>query len=740
MINNTNISRRSFIKLSAAAGAGLILAVYLWPSSRNDRTAQIENTQPKDPSIWLKIDSDNVVTIIVSKSEIGQEINTAAAMLVVEELEADWSQVRTETAPVDPVYDNPMVSGQMTAMSTSIRTLWEPLREAGAIAREMLIQAAAEIWKVNKSTCIAKKGDVVHVPSGKRLSFGSLSSRAAMLPIPQRVQLKDPETFHIIGKRIRSLDAWARITGSATFGSDIKVPRGMLIAVVSRCPVFGGAVDKFDPAAALAVNGVQVVVEISRGVAVIAKGVWSAMRGRQALEVTWEQGTYGDLDTASISEMLAEMSKCKGETILDKGNAEQYLSDGKNRVEAIYEFPYLAHATMEPLNCTADVTDNSCELWVPTQNQTGVEDVAAYYTGLPRSCISVHTTLTGGAFGRGQFSDHVGEAIEISKSVGAPIKVVWSREDDIRHDYYRPASYHRICASLNHEGQPTAWFHRIAGITDFAMVCLVKGAESLPYDIENVRVELVRKGRDKVEVLRRYIRNRLKGHRTYDGFWNSKRASQLYVPTGPWRSVGNAHNAFVIETFIDELAAKAGKDPYLYRRDLLGKSPRGLGVIDMAAEKIGWHVSLKKERHAGIAYYESFGSYVAMTAEVSLTDAGTVKLHRIVCIIDCGMVVNPDTIEAQIEGGVVFGLTAALKGKITISNGRVEQSNFHDYKLLRIDETPQIDVYVMPSKEPPGGIGELAVPPIAPTVANAFYSATGKRIRKLPFGDDGVQY
>ena len=725
------ISRRVFLKLSATAGAGLMAGISLLPSCTKDSKSPVKALHQVDPGLWVRIDSDNTVTVIISKAEMGQGILTSMAMLVAEELEADWSRLRTEWAPADRAYANPMFGIQVTSASTSMRTLWDPLRRAGAMLREMLIGAASEVWDVSKKTCRAENSFVVHTPSGRRLSYGMLAARATKRPFPQEVQLKDISDFKIIGRRMPGLDAYSKITGTATFGFDVSIP-GMLVAAVSRCPVFGGIPDRFDASESLGIKGVRDVVEISNGIAIVADNYWAAVLGRDALDVTWDRGPNKNLDSVTITAMLENMLDCQGVPVFKRGDATSPPADAGRKIESIYQLPYLAHAPMEPLSCTARVDEKSCDLWVPTQNQTGAQQAAKLITGLPRSAIRVHTTFLGCGLGRGQFADHVTESVEISKAIGKPVKVMWTREDDIQHDHYRPATMHRLSASLNAEGWPVFWFHRIAGISDFFNVCLTAGADKFPYAIENVEIECVHKTRGKMRNLPRYIQNRLKGRHTYDGMWNSVKTPIPYVPTGPWRSIGHSHNAFVIESFVDELAAKAGIDPYLYRRNLLKNAPRELAVLDLAASKFGWGKPLKKGRYAGIAEHQACGSSVAQVAEISTDGKGMVRIHRVVCAIDCGTVINPDTVEAQMEGCIVFGLTAALKGEITISKGCVEQSNFHDYELLKMSEMPRIEVYIVPSREAPGGVGEVGVPTIAPAVTNALFSATGKRIRRLP--------
>lgn len=726
------ISRRVFLKVSAMTGAGLVASISLIQSCTKDSVTSPTASPQVDPALWVRIDSDNTVSVIIPKSEMGQGIVTSLAMLVVEELEADWSKVRTEWAPADLAYGHFSYNGmQSTVASMSIHDLWKPLRQAGAALREMLIESAARVWAVSRNECRPEKSHIVHGPSGRRLNYGELTRIAAKLPIPQDVRLKEVDEFQIIGRPIPGIDARSKITGTATFGFDVQVP-GMFVAVVSRCPVFGGIPVRFDASESLAVKGVRHITKISQGVAVVADNFWAAKLGRDALKVTWDLGPNKNLDSATIGQMLKSMIDSEGITVYEHGNHIRSSKDIDRRVESVYSLPYLAHAPMEPLSCTTLLSKNSCEVWAHTQNLTKAQRVAASITGLPHSSIKIHNTFLGCGFGRASFSDHVAECVEISKKIGKPVKTLWTREDDIQHDQYHPATMHRLSADLDEKGWPETWFHRIAGISDFRDALLVAGADEFPYAIENAHVECVQKRRGKLRNLPRYLRNLIEGRQTYNGMWNSKRTSIPFVPTGNVRGVAHIHNAFVIQSFIDELAAKAGTDPYLYQRHLLRNSPRDRAVFDLAASKFEWGKPLEKGRYAGIAQHKSVGSCVAQAAEISISDKGGVKVHRVVCAIDCGIVVNPDTVKAQVEGGIVFGLTSALKGKITISEGSVDQSNFHDYPLLAMSEMPHIEVHIMPNRESPTGVGHLAVPPIAPAVANAVFSATGKRIRRLP--------
>jgi isoquinoline 1-oxidoreductase beta subunit len=582
---------------------------------------------------------------------MGQGIRTAIAMILAEELDADWSAVRIEQSPTDAAYGN-----QVTGGSASVSDHYTALRRAGASARHMLITAAALRWDVEMDSCRTESGWVIHPDGDQRLAYGDLVAAAAELPLPRRseVQLKDPQDFALIGTTRPLYDAARMVAGGALYGSDLQVP-GMLYATVARCPVFGGRVASFDPSQARAVTGVRDIVQIDSGIAVVADNTWAAIQGRAALEVTWEEGRYAGRSSATIRQQLAERAPQPGDAAAD----------------AVYDIPYLAHATMEPMTCLADVRADSCEVWAPSQNPQEAKRRVRSLTRLPAEAITVHVPLLGGGFGRRHGADFVEEAVQISQAIGAPIKLVWTRDDDIQHDLYHPLSYNYVSARLDESGQPT----RLPRVRSFPM--------------------------------------------------------QTGVPTGYWRSVENFTEAFARESFLDEVAAEEGLDPYELRRALV--PDRGRTVVDLAATQAGWGNPLPEGWGRGIAYWATFGvTHVAQVAEVSVTAEADIRVHRVVCAVDCGTVINPDTVAAQMEGGIVFGLTAALKAAITIENGRVQQSNFHDYPLLRIDEMPVVEVHIVPSQERPSGIGEMGVPPIAPAVANALFAATGQRIRQLP--------
>jgi len=720
-MNDINtLSRRKFIQTGAAVGGGLLLSFYLPAFGKNAKFGIPEITD-FSPNAFIRIGTDDIVTVICNHSEMGQGAYTSIPMLVAEELDADWSKVRFESAPVNAAYNHSQWGMQATGGSTSTLSEYERLRKAGATGRAMLITAAAQTWNVDASTCRTENGKVIHTPSGRSLRYGQLVEKASGITAPSDVKLKNPKDFKLVSKPVKRLDTPEKINGTGVFGLDVKVP-GLLTAVIARPPVFGGKLKSFNADKAKAIPGVKHVVEIERGVAVVADGFWPAKLGREALEIEWDDGPLATLDSITQQEEYAELAKQPGASAKKEGDVDAAKAKAAKKIEAVYELPYLAHAPMEPLNCVADVKSDSCEVWVGTQFQTMEHMNAMQITGLKPEQVKIHTTLLGGGFGRRAVPDShfVREAVQVSKAVNTPVKVVWTREDDIRGGYYRPAARHEVSGGIDAAGKPLFWEQQIVCqsfivgtpfeammIKDGVDATAVEGSADLAYPIPNMKVN-----------------------------WNMAPSG---VPTLWWRSVGHTHNAFVTETFIDELAKAAGKDPYQYRRALLDKHPRHKGVLEMAAQKAGWGKPLPAGRARGIAVHESFGSFVAYVAEVSVSKKGTVKVHKVVGAIDCGPIVNPDTIKAQIEGGIVYGLTAALYGEITFEKGRVKQGNFNDYRMLRMNEMPKVEVYIIKSTEKMGGVGEPGVPAIAPAVANALFVLTGKRIHKLPFRPEDLK-
>ena len=712
---NALITRRALLRGGLAVGAGLTVG---FPVARGARGAALAQTAGVfAPNQWLRIDRDGVVTIVNSVPEMGQGSLTTTSMIIADELDAILDQVRVEQAPANPaLYKNPVTGTQSYGGSRGVRDHLAMWRKAAAAAREMLAQAAADEWGVPVESVETEQGAVVHRPSGRRLLYGQLVDRAQQVPVPQNPTLKSPDKFRYIGKPVKRRDTPEKITGRGIYGTDVQVP-GMLVASIERCPVFGGKVKSFDATAATQVKGVKHVVQVSNGIAVVADGFWTALQGRRALRVTWDEGPMAQVSSTMITREYEAAAKQPGQVARNDGDAEKVLAAGGRVHEAVYQVPFLEHACMEPMNATAQVMPDACVVWAPTQNPGGTQATAARLTGLPPEKVTVHTTLLGGGFGRRGEQDFIVDAVETSKAVGAPVKVMWTREDDITHGFYRPATYNLFRATLDASGVPAAWFTRMvgpgiliqkgraqAGTIDAAAVEAVR---NMPYDVPNLRIE-----------------------------WTNK---DLGIPLGFWRSVGPSQNGFIIESFIDELAHLAGKDPYEYRRALLGKSPRHKAVLELAATRANWGAPLPTGHTRGIAVAFSYGSYVAHVAEVSVARDGAVRTHRLVAAIDAGLAVNPENVKAQMEGGAVYALTAALYGRITIDRGRVQQSNFHDYPMLRINEMPVVEVHILDSGEAPGGLGEPGVPTVAPAVCNAIYAATGRRIRTLPINRDELK-
>jgi len=704
-----SLDRREFLRKSAAGSAGLVIGLYL--PGKYEALAGLPPKAGAALNAWVAIAPDDTVTLQIDKAEMGQGISTALAMILAEELDLDWKKIKTEFAPAAPEYFNPIFGMQGTGGSCSIRGSWEPLAKAGAAAREMLVATAAKRWAVAVEECHTENSAVVHTASGKRLGHGALVEEAAKLPVPVNPKRKEVKDYVYIGKATKRRDSAIKVNGKAEFGIDVRRPE-MLHAVVARCPVFGGKVKSFDGSKAKAVRGVINVVQISDGVAVVADNTWTAMEGRRALEITWDEGPNAKNSSEAIRKLYHERVEQAGAIARKEGDADAALTTAAKKVDAVYEVPFLAHATMEPMNCTADVRADGCDVYAPTQFQTVNQLTAAKVAGLKPEQVRIHTTYLGGGFGRRAEEDFIVEAVEVSKAMGAPVQVTYSREDDIQSDYYRPAVLVKLTGGLDGSGNVAAWKSRIVGPSIMSRFfpgsvknglddSSVEGIATLKYGVPNFFVDYV--------------------------------LTEPGVPVGFWRSVGCSHNGYIAECFVDEMAKAAGKDPVEFRRTLLAKEPRPLGVVNLAAEKAGWGKPLPAGRYRGIAMVESFGSFVAEVAEISLDrKGGTVQVHKVVAAVDCGRHVNPETIRAQIEGGIIYGLTAALKGEITIANGRVEQSNFNDYQVVRINEAPPVEVHIVESNDGPGGIGEPGTPPIAPAVCNAIFSATGKPVRRLP--------
>ncbi len=703
------LSRRAFIKASAAAGGGLLLSIAL--RAPDAAAADVDDFAP---NAFVRIDRDGRVTLIVCQVEMGQGTYTSMPMLIAEELEVDLTQVHVEHAPPDDkLYSNPLLGFQATGGSTSVPGFWDPLRRAGATARTMLVAAAADTWKADANSCRAEKGEVVHTPTGRKLAYGALAAKAATLtaPAPDKVVLKDPRNFKLIGTPAKRLDTPDKVNGKAQFGIDVKIP-GMRIATVAACPVIGGKLARVDNSKAKSVKGVRQIVRLDNAVAVVADHMGAAKKGLAALDITWDGGANAQFSTVDLVSALDQASKRPGVVAKQAGDVAKAMAGAARTVEAVYQQPLLAHATMEPINCTVHVRPDGCDVWVGTQVAARAQATAAQVTGLPLEKVRVHNHLLGGGFGRRLDVDSITQAVQIARRVDGPVKIVWTREEDIQHDIYRPYYYDRLAAGLDQTGKPVAWSHRVTGSSILARWLpaafrngidgdAVEGAAG-PYDFANLLIDYVRQ------------------------------EPPAGLTTGWWRGVGMTHNAFMVEGFIDELAAAAKQDPVAYRRALLDKAPRARAVLDLAAEKAGWGRPMAAGKGRGVSLIFGFGTYVAQVAEVAVGPDGKVRVERVVCAVDCGRKVNPDTVKAQAEGGTIFGITAALYGDITLKNGRVMQANFDTYQVLRIDEAPAIEVHLVDSTEAPGGMGEPATACIAPAVVNAVFAATGKRLRKLP--------
>lgn len=705
--SQTNVSRRSFLISSAVVGGGFVLSLTL-PFERDEAAA----AEAFAPSAFIRVGSDGQIVLTMPYVEMGQGTYTSIPMLIAEELEVGLDQIRLEHAPPnEKLYANPLLGVQATGNSNALRGGWKPLREAGATAKAMLVAAAARRWGVDAKSCRAQDGEVIHEASRKRLKYGELAADAAQIPIPNKVELKRPEDFRLIGMPAKRLDAAGKVNGAATYGIDVRPP-GVKIATLTQSPVFGGRIKNVDDSAAKAVKGVRQIVRLDDAVAVVADHMGAAKKGLEALKIEWDGGPNAGLSTRDIARELEQATLKPGAVAQNIGDADSAMAGAVTKVEARYEVPFLAHATMEPMNCTVHFRGNECEIWIGTQAIARVQAMAAKAAGLPAEKVIVHNHLLGGGFGRRLEADGAVRAVEIAKQVDGPVKVVWTREEDIQHDLYRPYWFDRLTAGLDRDGKPIVWRHRFAGSSVISRWLppayangldpdSTEGAINLPYSFPNFHVE--------------YVRVEPPG-----------------IPTGFWRSVGPSHNVFVTESFVDELAAAAKQDAAAFRRGLLEHNPRARTVLDLAAEKAGWGQPLPKGRGRGISLQNAFGSLLAQVAEVEVAKDGSVRVHRVTCAMDCGTVVNPNTVEAQLQGGIMYGVTAALYGEITLKNGRVEQTNFDTYQILRMNEAPAVEVHLVKSTEPPGGMGETGTSAIVPAIANAIFAATGKRLRKMP--------
>jgi isoquinoline 1-oxidoreductase subunit beta len=706
----SDLSRRAFLQTGAAAGGGLLLSLSL-PFTNGG--AEAAGADGFVPNAFIRIERDGQIVLTMPYVEMGQGTYTSIPMLIAEELEVELSQVRLEHAPPDEkLYGNPLLGGiQATGNSNAVRASWQPLRQAGATARTILVSAAAKRWNVDPASCRAQSGEVLHAPTGRHVRYGELAADAARMPVPENVALKQPEEFKLIGTPAKRLDTPAKVNGTAVYGIDVRPP-GVKIAALAQSPVFGGRVKRVDDAAAKAVKGVRQIVQLDDAVAVVADHMGAAKKGLAALVIEWDDGPHAKLNTDDIAGELEKATLNSGAVAQNIGDVDKAMAGAVTKIEATYQLPFLAHATMEPMNCTVHVRKDGCEIWVGSQAIARVQAAVAKTTGLPLDKIVVHNHLIGGGFGRRLEADGAIRAVQIAQHVDGPVKVVWTREEDIQHDMYRPYWFDRLSAGLDAKGMPVAWKNCFAGSSVVARYLppmfnngldldTVEGAIDLTYSLPNMHVE--------------YVRVEPPG-----------------IPTAFWRSVGPSHNVFVTESFIDELAAAAKQDPVAYRLALLDKAPRAKAVLALAAEKAGWGQPLPERVGRGASLQFVFATYMAHVAEVEVSKDGAVRVRRVVCAVDCGTVVNPDTVRAQIQSGIIFGITAALHGKITLKDGRVEQANFDTYQMLRMDEAPAIEVHIVQSSEPPGGMGEAGTSCIPAAVTNAIFAATGKRLRQLP--------
>jgi isoquinoline 1-oxidoreductase subunit beta len=698
-----HVSRRLVLTAGVALGGGFLLRCNVMAGERSF-----------EPNAFLRITEDGQITFIAPKAEMGQGTHTSMAMLLAEELEVDLGGVTIEQAPPnDALYGNPLLGGlQVTGASSSVRSMFELLRLAGATTRVMLTTAAARMWRVELLTCRAEAGAIIHSPSGRRLKYGQLASAAARVPVPTGVALKNPEGFKLIGRPVKRLDTPAKVDGSAKFSIDVQMP-GLRIATVAACPVFGGKLKNVEDSVARTLPGVRQIVCLDDAVAVIGDGFWAAKRGLKALGITWKEGTGAHVNTDQIVEETAAATARPGAVACNRGDVEAVFRQAARRMNAIYQVPFLAHATMEPMNCTVHLRADRCVVWVGTQVPTIAQSAVAQAVEMPINRVEIHNQLLGGGFGRRLEVDFIVQAAQIARHTADPVKVIWTREEDMQHDFYRPCYCDRLGAALDVSGKLIGWSHRVAGASILSRVSpdevrngidsdAVEGAATLLYEIDNLRVE--------------YVRH-----------------EPATIPTGFWRGVGPNHSVFAVESFLDELAAAGGRDPMAFRCELLSQVPRAQAVLDLVATKAGWGRPMVARAGRGVSFQFAFGSYMAQVAEIIFTPAGALRVTRVVCACDAGIVVNPDTLRAQIEGGILFGLTAALFGEITIKDGRVQQTNFSDYRMLRINETPTIEVHLVHSAAAPGGIGEAATAAIAPAVGNAIFAAIRTRLRRLPF-------
>ena len=708
-VSSSACSRRAFLVGMTAVGGGLLVSFRLSPAAAQTSPAVADFLAP---NAFIRIDRAGRVTLILPYVEMGQGAYTSQAQLLAEELEVDLDQVTLEAAPPDEsLYSHPVFGDQITGGSAGLRGSWDTLRLAGATARVMLETAAAQRWGVDGAECTTRRGEVVHGASGRRAKYGALVDDAARLPVPLDIMLKDPASYKLIGHSVKRVDTPEKVTGAAKFGIDA-LPAGVKFAAVAACPVFGGKLGTVDERPALRVRGVHQVVKLDDAVAVVADHTWAARKGLAALDISWNEGASATLDTARLVADCDAALEREGVVVAETGDPEAAEAQAASRYEAVFRMPMLAHLAMEPINCTAHVREDDCEIWVGCQRLALARRLAAETLGMPVEKVTIHNHLLGGGFGRRLEADYVAQAVRIARQLEGPVKVTWSREEDVQHDYYRFHNHSRVRVGIDAQQRPVSFSHRIVGPSVMA--------RWLPIFFQNgVDLDMV-------------------GGATGPYRWPAQRIEYVRqeappgLATGNWRGVGPTRNVFVVESVIDDLAQAAGRDPLEYRRSLLAHSPRALAVLERAADLAGWDRPLPRGRGRGLSLLNDFGSYVAEVAEVSVEPSGSLRVERVVCVVDCGVAVNPDVVHAQMEGGIIFGLSAALYGKITVANGRVEQSNFDDCPVLRMNETPSIEVHIVDSAEEPGGVGEPGTAALFPAVTNAIYAATGTRLYELP--------
>tara|TARA_Y100000590_G_scaffold77997_1_gene86616 strand:+ start:35567 stop:37693 length:2127 start_codon:yes stop_codon:yes gene_type:complete len=698
------MNRREFIKVTSTAGPGLFLGFYL----PNKFAGENLNSKTFEPNAWINVQPDNYVKIMVGKSEMGQGVITSLPMIIAEEMDLDWSKVIVEKAPAD----RSKYGSQMTGGSNSISSSFMKLRKAGATAREMLVIAASEYWSVPENECITNSSKVFHEKTNKKISYGELATKAGQQLIPKNPTLKNSKNFSIIGKNMSRKDTLPKINGTAEFALDIKLD-GMVYATVVHSPIFGGKVISFEKNSLDGINGILDIFEIESGIAIVGDNTWTVLKAAKKIKINWNEGEAKGVNTDQITEELMKASKKRGGVVRKKGNVKRALKSSKNILEAIYQSPFQAHATMEPMSCTISVEETKCQIWVGTQNPNGALKIVSKLTGLKKEQIEVNVTYLGGGFGRRSSNDFVKESVEIANIVKKPIKLTWSREEDMQNDYYRPASLHVMKGAFDQKKNLTVWKHRITAPSIlFSQLVTIpfpfkekldlistEGAKHIPYQIPNMQVDY--------------------------------QMTKTDIPLGFWRSVYSSQNAFANECFMDELAEKAGKDPINFRLELLPENSRDASVIELVADRSGWKSFSNGPIYQGFSSHKSFGTWVAQVARVSVEN-NQIKVHEVHCAVDCGLVINPNIVKTQISSAIIYGLSATLKSKITIDDGKVVESNFDDFDVIRMDETPKIKVYLVDSDKPPKGVGEPGLPPIAPAVTNAVYVATGKRFRQLP--------